>query len=81
MSGKMPARPALYEDKTLIEKVPGMADLLEYAKSCKNRPGSAYYEEVSASMQKAVPDVLLGTKNIDDALSALQTAEEEIYSR
>ena len=81
MAGKMPARPALYSNETLVAQAPDMANLLDMANSCRNRPGSAYYEEVSASLQQAVSDVLLGNKDIDTALNALQETEMEIYSR
>lgn len=81
MSGKMPARPAVYEHTELIEKMPDMAQLLEYAQNCKNRPGSAYYEEVSAALQQSVTSVLLGESDLDTAMDKLQAMEEEIYSR
>ena len=81
MAGKMPARPALYSNETLVSQAPDMANLLDLASSCKNRPGSAYYEEVSAALQQAVTDVLMGSKDIDTALDTLQETELEIYSR
>ncbi|MDY2836037.1 MAG: ABC transporter substrate-binding protein [Candidatus Aphodomonas sp.] len=81
MSGKMPARPAMYSEDAFVEAMPDMAELLEFAKSCRNRPGSAYYEEVSAALQQAVTSVLMGTADIDSAFDALQAEEMKIYER
>lgn len=81
MNSKMPARPALYENETLQKEAADLAGMLSLATDCKNRPNSAYYEEVSVAMQQAVTDVLTGTKNIDDALQEMQRTEQEIYSR
>ena len=81
LNSKMPARPALYANDELIAAQPDMAGMLDLAANCKNRPNSAYYEEVSAAMQQAITDVLMGTKDVPTALKTLQATEEEIYSR
>lgn len=80
LNDKMPARPALYANQELIDAQPDMAGMLELAENCKNRPNSAYYEEVSAAMQQATTDVLMGQKSIEDAIAVLQKTEEDIYS-
>ena len=51
------------------------------AKNCRNRPGSAYYEEVSAALQEGVTSVLMGEQSIDNAVATIQAKEEEIYNR
>lgn len=81
LSGKMPARPSAYENADLIEQAPDMAQLLEFAVSCRNRPGSPYYEEVSAAIQQAVTQYLMGEGELEALFADLQAAEEEIYSR
>ena len=81
MSGKMPARPALYENKDLLAADSDMAKLYDFAKNCRNRPGSAYYEEVSAALQEGVTSVLMGEQSIDNAVATIQAKEEEIYNR
>lgn len=78
LNSKMPARPALYSNEALPAD---MASMRVLAENSKNRPNSAYYEEVSAAMQQAVTDVLMGAAQIDDALKTMQEIEEEIYSR
>lgn len=65
----------------MIKEVPDMAELINYAKSCRNRPGSAYYEEVSAGLQQAVTKVLTGEGELDAVFDELQETEAEIYSR
>ena len=55
MSGKMPARPALYGNKDLLAADSDMAKLYDFAKNCRNRPGSAYYEEVLLHCRKVSP--------------------------
>ncbi len=80
MNSKMPARPALYANEELIAAQPAMASMLEFAANCKNRPNSAYYEEVSAAMQQAVMDVLMGAKDIETAVNDMQAVEEDIYT-
>ena len=57
-----------------------MATMLDFAANCKNRPNSAYYEEVSAAMQQAVMDVLMGTKDVVTAVNDMQAVEEDIYT-
>ncbi len=42
--------------------IPDMAKLYDFAKNCRNRPGSAYYEEVSAALQEGVTSVLMESK-------------------
>ena len=81
MSGKMTARPALYENKDLLAADSDMAKLYDFAKNCRNRPGSAYYEEVSAALQEGVTSVLMGEQSIDNAVATIQAKEEEIYNR
>ena len=81
MSGKMPARPALYGNKDLLAADSDMAKLYDFAKNCRNRPGSAYYEEVSAALQEGVTSVLMGEQSIDNAVATIQAKEEEIYNR
>lgn len=81
MNSKMPAHPALYTNEALTAAAPDMPGMLDLATNCKNRPNSAYYEEVSAAMQQAVTDVLMGTKDVQSAVDAMQSLEEEIYSR
>lgn len=81
MSGNMPARPALYENKDLLAADSDMAKLYDFAKNCRNRPGSAYYEEVSAALQEGVTSVLMGEQSIDNAVATIQAKEEEIYNR
>ena len=81
MGGKMPARASVYENPEMIKEVPDMAELINYAKSCRNRPGSAYYEEVSAGLQQAVTKVLTGEGELDEVFDELQETEAEIYSR
>ena len=78
LNSKMPARPSLYADSAMSAD---MASMQILAENSKNRPNSAFYEEVSAAMQQAVTDVLMGTAQIDGALQTLQEIEEEIYSR
>ena len=55
--------------------------LSTFAKNCRNRPGSAYYEEVSAALQEGVTSVLMGEQSIDNAVATIQAKEEEIYNR
>lgn len=81
MSGKMPARPALYGNKDLLAADSDMAKLYDFAKNCRNRPGSAYYEEVSTALQEGVTSVLMGEQSIDNAVATIQAKEEEIYNR
>ena len=81
MSGNMPARPALYGNKDLLAADSDMAKLYDFAKNCRNRPGSAYYEEVSTALQEGVTSVLMGEQSIDNAVATIQAKEEEIYNR
>ncbi len=80
MNSKMPSLPELYANAELVEAQPDMATMLDFAANCKNRPNSAYYEEVSAAMQQAVMDVLMGTKDVVTAVNDMQAVEEDIYT-
>ena len=68
-------------NKDLLAADSDMANLYDFAKTCRNRPGSAYYEEVSAALQEGVTSVLMGEQSIDNAVATIQAKEEEIYNR
>ena len=78
--GDCPAYTAVFDDPEVEEKVPWMKDLRKYGEQTRNRPGSPYYEELSAAMQQAIMDVLMGA-DFDSTFANLQTIEEEIFSR
>lgn len=80
MNGKMPARNSCYKDESMIKNCPDIVSLTKFAETVKNRPGSIYYEEVSAGLQQAVTDILYGA-DVDKTLTTLQKTEEDIYSR
>lgn len=77
----LPARLSCYEDAQIKEKQPQMAAMKDAAATCKSRPASPYYSEISAAIFGTAAQVIDGTVTAEDGAASMTAAIQEILDR
>lgn len=77
----VPSRPAILEDADVVAAVPFFNDLVGVGENTMARPRTAYYSELSGSLQQHISAVLTNVEDIPTALAAMQAEIEEIMAR
>ena len=77
----LPARLSCYEDEQIKEQQPQMAAMKEAAATCKSRPASPYYSEISAVIYGTAAQVIDGTETAEDGAKQMTEAIQEIFDR
>lgn len=77
----LPARISCYDDPQIKETQPQMAAMKKAAETCKSRPSSPYYSEISAEIFSTAAQVIDGNAEASTALDELEKKLQEIMDR
>ncbi|MDO4267026.1 MAG: extracellular solute-binding protein [Eubacteriales bacterium] len=77
----LPARISCYDDERIKTEQPQMAEMKEAAATCKSRPASPYYSEISAEIFGTAAQIIDGNVDAQTGVSQMTERIQDILDR